>query len=87
MLKEILKIIDETNLYSDSYISKELDISREVANDMVGNLIRMGYLIEELGSPSCEISCGSCPYAKSCNTNPVKTFKISPKGKKLLNTM
>lgn len=87
MLKETLSLIDETNLYSDLYISKELDISKDMANDLVGNLIRMGYLVEDMASPDCETTCRSCPYAKSCGTMPLKTFKISSKGKKLLKTM
>lgn len=84
MLKDILNLINETSLYSDAYISKKLNIRKDVANDMVENLIRMGYLIEDLGSPSCETSCSKCAYARSCNTTPVKTFTISSKGRKLL---
>lgn len=87
MLKETLKLIDETNLYSDLYISKKLDISKDMAKSLVEDLIRMGYLIEDVGSPTCETSCNRCPYARSCNTTPVKTFKISSKGEKLLKSM
>lgn len=87
MLKEILNIIDETNLYSDAYISKKMDITPEMANDMVKSLIRMGYLIEDMGSPTCQTTCGNCAYARNCNTTPVKTFTISSKGKSLLKTM
>ncbi len=87
MLKEILNIIAQTNLYSDAFISKKMNISPAMANHMLEELIRMGYLIEDLGSPTCETSCGSCAYARSCNTTPVKTFTISSKGKKLLEDM
>lgn len=87
MLKKTLNLIDETSLYSDLYISEELDISKDMANDLVENLIRMGYLVEDTASPNCETTCRSCPYAKSCGTMPLKTFKISPKGKKILKAM
>ena len=87
MLKETLKLIDETNLYSDSYISKTLSISKDMAKSLVEDLIRMGYLIEDISSPTCETSCNRCPYARSCNATPVKTFKISSKGSNLLKSI
>ena len=86
MLKDILQLINETNLYSDTFISKKFNITRDMANDMVESLIRMGYLIEDLGSPTCETSCSGCAYARSCNTTPVKTFTISSKGRNLLKS-
>lgn len=79
--------MDRTNIYSDSFISKELNISKEMANTLVEDLIRMGYLVEDIQSPTSGISCKSCPYAKSCNSTPIKTFQISSKGKKLLKSM
>ena len=84
MLKETLKLIDDTNLYSDLYISETLNISKDMAKSLVEDLIRMGYLIEDVSSPTCETSCNRCPYARSCNSTPVKTFKISSKGERLL---
>ncbi|OLS03445.1 FeoC-like transcriptional regulator [Tissierella creatinophila] len=87
MLKETLKLIDETNLYSDLYISKSLNISKDMAKALVEDLIRMGYLIEDIGSSTCETSCNRCPYARSCNTTLVKTFKISSKGENLLKSI
>ena len=87
MLKETLYIIDKTNLYSESFISEKLNITKETAKSLVEDLIRMGYLLEEMGSPSCEVACNRCPYTKSCSSTPVKTFKISSKGKNLLGSM
>ena len=87
MLKETLHLIDDTNLYSDSFISEKLNVSKDMASSLVQDLIRMGYLLEEMGSPSCETSCNRCPYARSCNSTPVKTFKVSPKGESLLASM
>lgn len=87
MLKETLTLINKNNFYSDTFISEKLNISKEMAGSLVQDLIRMGYLLEEMGSPSCETSCNRCPYARSCNSTPVKTFKVSPKGEKLLKSL
>lgn len=87
MLKEALNLIDQKNFYSDSFISRELNIPENMAHALVEDLIRMGYLVEEMGSPNCETTCGGCPYASSCNSNPVKTFHVSAKGKELLKSM
>lgn len=87
MLKETLDIINKSSLYSDSLISERLNVTKDMANALVQDLIRMGYLLEEMGSPSCETSCNRCPYARSCNSTPVKTFKLSPKGESLLESM
>ncbi len=87
MLKEALNLMDKTNLYSHPYISKKLNITEDMAKVLMEDLVRMGYLIEDLPSPTCNISCNKCPYARTCNTNLVKTFKISSKGEKLLKTM
>lgn len=87
MLKETLSLINKTNLYSHPHISKELNITEDLAKVLVEDLIRMGYLIEDLSSSACNISCNKCPYARSCNTTLVKTFKISSKGERLLKSM
>lgn len=87
LLKEALNLINTTNLYSDLFISQSLNISKDMARSLLEDLVRMGYLIEDLGSPTCETSCNRCPYSRSCNTTPVKTYKISSKGHSLLKTM
>ena len=87
MLKETLNIIDKSNLYSDLFISEKLKVSKDMARTLVEDLIRMGYIIEDMSSPSCETSCGNYPYARACNSTPVKTYKVSEKGEKLLHSM
>ncbi len=85
MLMDLLREIGQSKAFSKSQLSKKLNISETMVEDLLGQLIRMGYLTEDLGSPSCETYCGRCPYAKSCNINPVKVYNISEKGKSLLN--
>ena len=87
MLKEILYLINKTNIYSESFISQKLNISKDMAKALVEDLIRMGYLKEDLGSPTCDTPCSRCAYSRTCNSTPVKTFTISSKGEGLLNSM
>ena len=84
MLKNVLKEIGQTNLYSPLVISRTLNISEEMVEEAVSQLIRMGYIIEDESSPTCETSCSKCPYSTSCNTVTVKTYSISAKGNILL---
>lgn len=84
MLKETLNLINKTNLYSELFISQSLNITKDMARNLVEDLIRMGYIIEDLSSPVCETSCSKCPYARSCGSMPVRTYKVSKKGEKLL---
>ncbi|HLR21719.1 MAG TPA: FeoC-like transcriptional regulator [Tissierellaceae bacterium] len=84
MLRNVLEEINKNNGFSKSLISKNLDIPLEMVSDLINQLIRMGYLNEIEGSPNCEVACGSCPYAKSCNINLVKMYKVSDKGNELL---
>lgn len=84
LLKEVLKSMDESGTLVKSKMAKELNITESFLDELIGQLIRMKYLEEDLGSPTCETKCGSCPLA-SCNTTPVKMYRISQKGKDLLN--
>ena len=84
MLKKLLKEIKEQSGFSKSLISRNLNISLEMVEELINQLIRMDYLKEIESSPDCEIPCGSCPYAKSCNVNLVKMYQVSSKGNQLL---
>lgn len=84
MLKEILKIINKQGYISRNTIAKELNISEEIVDDGIRQLTRMGYILEDKTGEDCTTFCGSCPYAKSCSKDIVKTFQISDKGIKFL---
>ncbi|MDR7869767.1 MAG: FeoC-like transcriptional regulator [Tissierellaceae bacterium] len=83
MLKNILKEIYTSRLFSKTDISKSLNISEEIIDSGIDQLIRMGYLMEEMGSPTCESKCSSCAYSR-CSTIPIKMFTVTEKGKKIL---
>lgn len=84
MLKDVLKSMDESGALLKSKLSKELNITEEMLEDLIEQLVRMNYLDEDLGSPTCETKCSSCPLS-SCNTTPVKMYKITSKVEHLLN--
>lgn len=84
MLKNVLKEIYEAKVFSKALIGKNLDISEGMVDDLVNQLIRMGYVIEDLGSPTCESKCSGCSIS-SCKTIPIKMLSISDKGNRLLN--
>lgn len=84
MLKDILKEIYKANVFSKVNISNNLNITEELLDDGIGQLVRMGYLLEDLGSPSCETKCSTCAFTK-CNIVPIKMFTITDKGKKLID--
>ena len=84
MLKEILRYLDETGALLKSKMTKDLNITEELLEDLIEQLIRMNYLKEDMGSPTCETKCSGCSLS-SCNTTPVKMYKITKKGKDLLN--
>lgn len=84
MLKDVLREISTASVFSISKMAIALDISEDMVNELVNQLVRMGYLIEDMGSPSCETKCSGC-FVSSCNTIPLKMYSISTKGKSLLN--
>ena len=84
MLKGILKEIYSAEIFSKPNISKELNISEVMLESGVEQLVRMGYLAEDMGSPTCESKCSSCAFSR-CTTIPIRMFTITDKGKKLLN--
>lgn len=84
MLKSVLVEINNSKVYSVPLIARNLNISESMIEDIVEQLVRMGYLAEDLGSPSCETKCSGC-YVTSCNVVPIKMITITNKGKKLLS--
>ena len=84
MLKNILKALNESDVFSKSNIANNLNITEDMVDALLQQLISMGYVNEDLGSPTCETSCGRCPYAKMCHKTPVNMYGLTEKGKKAL---
>ncbi len=87
MLKDVLYEISKMKIYSPSLIGKNLGLSEAIVEELIGQLIRMGYLTEDKESPTCDSKCGSCAYASVCNSFTVTTFTISKKGQELLERL
>ena len=84
MLKDLLGVIKVSDYISKSNISERLNISEELVEEGFEQLIRLGYIKEDGRGVKCDIGCGGCPYAKSCDKVPIKTIKITEKGERLL---
>jgi len=84
VLKDLLSVIKDSDYISKSNISERLNISEELVEEGFEQLIRMGYIKEDVRGVKCDIGCGGCPYAKSCDKVPIKTIKITEKGERLL---
>ncbi len=87
MLKNILKEISEAKIFSISLIANNLNISEALVEDAVEQLLRMGYIVEDMGSPTCETKCSGCSMKSLCKVVPIKTVSITDKGKKLLENI
>lgn len=86
MIKDVLKEISIAKVLDTGKIAKNLNLTEALVEEAIEQLSRMGYVIEDMGSHTCETKCSSCPIS-SCNTIPLKTLSITEKGKKLLNNM
>ena len=85
MLRDILKEISVAKTFSIPTIAKNLNTSEALVEEGIDQLSRMGYLIEDMGSPTCETKCSGCMIS-NCNTIPLKTLTITKKGEQLLNS-
>ena len=86
MLKDVLKEINESKVFSKTLISKNLNINEALVEDAINQLIRMGYIVEDTGLPTCQHKCSGCSTS-SCSTTSLKTVNITDKGKKLLGNL
>ncbi|NMA94836.1 MAG: hypothetical protein GX974_02205 [Clostridiales bacterium] len=84
MLEDILKIINRDGYISRSMIASELNIPQGLVDDGIGELLRMGHILEEETGEDCVTFCANCPFAKNCSKEIVQSYKISDKGKNLL---
>jgi ribosome maturation protein Sdo1 len=85
MLKDILKAINRDGYISKSMLSAELKTSEGMIEEGINQLMRMGYLIKEETGEDCSTFCVSCPFAKTCNKEVIRTYKISDKGLKIIS--
>ena len=57
MLKNVLKEISIAKIFSTSVIAQNLNITEALVEEAIEQLSRMGYIEEDMGSPTCETKC------------------------------
>lgn len=86
MIKDVLKEISIAKVLDTNKIAKKLDLTEALVEEAIDQLSRMEFVIEDMGSPTCETKCSSCPLS-SCDSTPLKTLTITEKGQKVLDNM
>ncbi len=83
MLKNVLNEVNNSKFFSKALIGRNLNISETMVDELINQLVRMGYLSEDIGSPTCQSKCAGCSIS-NCKTIPIKMISITEKGKRLL---
>ena len=88
MLIKILKSLAKGGRYSNKLMATELGVDESLVQQMIDNLIRMGY-IEKEKINSCGDGCGSCSSKGSCGSDThsieINIWKVTEKGKKAIS--
>lgn len=84
ILGDILRIISRDGYISRTQLAKELNVFKEIIDEGINQLLKMGYLLEDDTGEGCSTFCTKCPYAKNCSKEIVKVFRISDKGNRFL---
>lgn len=82
MLLQVLQALSEGGLYSLHQLATQLDISDELLESMINELVRMGYL-----RPlclTCNQHCQHCPEANGCAVaSSGRAWALAPSGKRI----
>lgn len=84
MLKELLARIEGDGYFSKSLLARELNMSEEMINEGLAQLLRMGYMKEEESGADCSTSCSGCAFANFCHKEVVKMYQLTDRGRALL---
>jgi predicted transcriptional regulator len=89
MLMDVLKTLAKGSADSVDQLAKNLDVDKGMVNQLISQLVSMGYLKEEgAGDDGCDCSsgCGGCGGGCGCHETPVensqKYFMLTEKGLK-----
>lgn len=64
MLNEVLSIIARGGIHTRRELAQRLDVSEEFLEQMIDELVRIGYLNPVVGD--CHDRCAGCPFATEC---------------------
>ncbi|MFP4462158.1 MAG: FeoC-like transcriptional regulator [Thermotogota bacterium] len=84
MFKEIIQVISKSPYLSKKDIAKQLKIEENLIDQILMDLIRMGYLKKEV----CDSSCNACPVSNFCakTDTEIEYWEITEKGYQLIQT-
>lgn len=85
MLTNVLEEIYNAKVFSKAKIARNLNITESSLDQMIEQLVQMGYIKEEMGSPTCENKCIGCSI--SCHVTPIKMISVTDKGKRKINNI
>lgn len=79
MLVETLRLVAEGRAANLDELAARLEVSRDLAAQMLADLARAGYLrVERMG---CTAACEGCPAATECALGPgLRLWTVTPKG-------
>lgn len=84
MLKSILKLMKDSNEFSSSLISKNLNISETMVDIYKDQLEKKGYIKKIILSGCSQEQCSSCGCGCSNNLSSIYGWEITKKGIVLL---
>ncbi len=83
MLVDLLKELNNSPTFSKKSLANKLNTSEDMIEEGLSQLMRMGYIENHVINQKCNLKCKTCSI-KSCNLNPIKSFIITKKGRKVL---
>jgi Mn-dependent DtxR family transcriptional regulator len=84
MLEDALRLVAEGRVGNLDELAARLEVSRDLAVQMLADLVQAGYLkVERMG---CTAACEGCPLAEECALGPgVRLWTVTPKGQAWLS--
>ncbi len=64
MLDQLLRIVTQRGIHTRRELAQRLDVSEELLQQMIEELVHMGYLKPVVGD--CHDRCAGCPFATGC---------------------
>lgn len=79
MLEDLLRLVAEGRVANLDELATHLEVSRDLAAQMLADLAQAGYLkVERMG---CTAGCEGCPVAAECALGPgLRLWTVTPKG-------
>lgn len=83
MLERLLSLVGQGGVHSYADLTRQLDVSEELLEQMLHDLARMGYL--QPVADGCEAPCDGCPLAETCAIGgPTRVWTLTEKGLRLV---